>query len=489
MNTKLLLFSLLAGCAVNAYAEYKTLGDGTTYTLNSLSQLEGTGVVKDGLVYTMTEDITVLAGDKFDIEGGSTVKMESGITLRIEGVANFIAPDDARVVVTRSDEEATPKGVYVLTDLEGSGFRNIDFEYAALRSFGTVGFNVENCTFRYANGKLNSSGALSLGKGGAKFEVKNCTFEYNVVPAIGGAANMGNGALIQNCVFRSNNTENRNKPQVNISVGGDDDVIIKDCQFYGGGDALDKVGGISIANSLGSINGANNAYVENCYIADNRYGITGNGGVNLYVRNNQIVNNNHETNPANGGSGISMYKNSSLVASGNLIENSLWGITLINCKAANLGEIGNEDSPGNNVFRNNGNNGVQYDLYNNSTLTVYAQNNIWSVSEQTAELIETVIFHKTDDSKLGEVIFMPAGDPASIDGVADDVAAPYVTNGALIVPAAESGNVEVYTMDGMLVGLIPIVDYTADLLGLAPSTVYVLRVLSSDYSAVIKYRN
>ena len=89
------------------------------------------------------------------------------------------------------------------------------------------------------------------------------------------------------------------------------------------------------------------------------------------------------------------------------------------CKDVNLGclEEGENYNPGGNVFIDNGNNGELYDLYNNSTLTVYAQNNTWNVSEQTEEQIESVIFHKHDNPKLGEVIFMPAANTTGIDFV------------------------------------------------------------------------
>jgi hypothetical protein len=78
----------------------------------------------------------------------------------------------------------------------------------------------------------------------------------------------------------------------------------------------------------------------------------------------------------------------------------------------NLGNLEDEDNynPGGNVFINNGNNGVLYDLYNNSANTVYAQGNTWNVEVQDQESIEGVIFHKNDNSALGEVIFMPAAE-------------------------------------------------------------------------------
>ena len=74
-------------------------------------------------------------------------------------------------------------------------------------------------------------------------------------------------------------------------------------------------------------------------------------------------------------------------------------------------------NPGNNTFVNNGNGGVLYDLYNNSTNTVYAQGNTWNVSEQTEEEIEKVVFHQNDNASLGQVIFMPAATTTGINDV------------------------------------------------------------------------
>lgn len=486
MNRNLLLVSLLAGCAFSANAEYETAGNGTEYTLNSLSQIEGTGVEKDGSVYTLTDNITVKAGDTFTVEAGSTIKIATGITFRVEGIADFEAPEGGRVLITRADDVAEPNGINVVSDIEGSKFKNIDFEYAALRAFGNKGFNVENCTFRYANGKLNSSGALALGNSGACFTVTDCTFEYNTVPAIGGGANILCGLVIDNCVFTDNNTANANKPQVNLTVGGDNEVKIMNSTFTGA--QRTKVGAIGVNNMLAAA-GENKVLIENCTVTGHRYGISHLGPMTVVIKNNTLTDNKYETNPMNGGSGISMAKLTNSIISGNHIEGSLWGITLINVASANIGEVDNPDSPGNNVFVDNGNNGVQYELYNNSTVTVYAQNNIWSVPEQTAEEIEKVIFHKTDNASLGEVIYMPAGDPASVDEVVEDAMKPYVAFGSLIAPASESGVVEVYALDGKKVAVLAIVDHSADLTDLAPGSVYVLKVVAPEGTATLKMRN
>ena len=87
-------------------------------------------------------------------------------------------------------------------------------------------------------------------------------------------------------------------------------------------------------------------------------------------------------------------------------------------------QVGNEASLGGNTFKDNGNGGVAYDLYNNGANTVYAQLNTWSVPEQTEEEIEKVIFHKNDNGTLGEVIFMPAAATTGVEAVDGEAAAP-----------------------------------------------------------------
>ena len=144
--------------------------------------------------------------------------------------------------------------------------------------------------------------------------------------------------------------------------------------------------------------------------------------MDVIIKNNNIVNNKFESNPNNGGSGISLYDPymmQTAMITGNRIERSLWGITIIGCGEVNIGKtqvkLSAEDyNPGNNVFLDNGNNGILYDLYNNSANTVYAQGNIWNVAMQDSVSIENVIFHKNDLASLGEVIFMPAGETEKV---------------------------------------------------------------------------
>ena len=134
-----------------------------------------------------------------------------------------------------------------------------------------------------------------------------------------------------------------------------------------------------------------------------------------------------------GGSGLNITCNSSgdgIIAKaymrGNRIEGNVWGVTVIGNVDINAGKL-NRDAedynPGENVFIDNGNGDpyVQYDWYNNTAATSYAQGNIWSVEVQDEEHIAQVIVDKADNDQLGEVIYMPAGGSTAITEVKSDV--------------------------------------------------------------------
>ena len=161
---------------------------------------------------------------------------------------------------------------------------------------------------------------------------------------------------------------------------------------------------------------SNKVVIKNNVVKENRYGINVTGPVNAYIIDNDIVDNTYETNANNGGSGISIYDSAGKGAAyikGNLIQNNLWGVTIIGSPEVNAGKVEDKNAadynPGENVFKNNGNNNVLYDLFNNGPKTVYAQGNLWNVEAQDSVSIEKVVWHKVDNETLGLVIFMPAG--------------------------------------------------------------------------------
>ena len=266
----LMMMCAIASVSMATAAEYVTLGDGTNYTMESLSAIEGSGIVKDtDGVYIMNNDVTISAGDSFTMESGVTVKMGNATSLILSGDANFDCT--TTTTFTRNAETDAPKGVYVNSDLTDVTFQftNINFEYAGLRAFITASLEMNECSFSLNNGASSSSAAFAINQSGGNFTVTNCTFSENEVPAIGTGANVSVSLTIEDCTFIDNNTDNSNKPQLNLTVGGDKDIIIKNSVLKGA--QRTKVGGISVSNLM-SIAGTNNVIIEGNDIREHRYG-------------------------------------------------------------------------------------------------------------------------------------------------------------------------------------------------------------------------
>ena len=398
---------------------FKTKGDGTTYTFETLSQQAGSGMtvemVEGAPIYTMNENDTIAAGDFFEAKDGGVVRFADDVTFVIEGTADF--QSEELYTFVDAGNEGTANGILIKDVSTATAFTNCIFDGVGLKFVGCTEGRIKNCTFQNNNGVIGQS-ALVLASDGANFTIDYCTFQDNPKAAVASAANIFCNLNITRCDFHHNGTQNGNTPQLNLTVA--DEVIIDDCTITGNPE-LTMVGAIGISNFYGRT--GNNITISRCNIQDNRYGIGTVGPMNIEIKENTLKNNKYEVNPMNGGSGISLYDPYLLTnakIAGNHIEGSLWGVTIIGCKNVNLGrtDVAADDpeyNNGGNTFKDNGNNGLLYDLYNNSANTVYAQNNTWNVSSQTQEQIETVIFHKADDASLGEVIYLPAATTNGID--------------------------------------------------------------------------
>ena len=427
-------YALLALAAVAAGAmadNYVSDGTGNVYTFNSLSQIENSGVtVQEDGSYLVSANFTIAEGDVLKIENNDVIKMATDVQITIDGNADFAPADTA--VVTRDAEGSNPKGFWMLGENGNAELKNVTFEYVGV-VFGGLNssLHADNCTFTLHNGKSSSSGALSFNASCGGNIVENCYFIENSLNAIGNGATNPVGVIIRNCLFWHNTTANRNKPQINLTCAGDYDVVITNNQVIGG--QFNLSGGIGVSNMMG-MGHTGKVYIENNYIADNRYGFTSIGSVDCIIRNNKMINNCYEANPNNGGSCVSIYDRSSssnIYMEGNWMEGGLWGITVpTGAPNINLGKVDDPNAedfnPGNNTFVNNGNGGVLYDLFNNGTATIWAQGNTWNVTEQTEENIEQVIYHQVDDPSKGLVIFMPAKTP---DTAVEEINAAQQTDG------------------------------------------------------------
>ncbi len=416
---KIYAFILMAAVAAGAMAdEFTTDGTGNVYTFNALSQIEGSGVTlqEDGS-YLVSADFTIAEGDVLQLANNDVIKMGHNVTVTIDGDADFAPADTA--LITRDAEASQPRGFWMLGENGNANLKNVRFEYVGV-CFGGLNssLHADNCTFTLYNGKLSSSGTISFNASCDGNVIENCSFVENTLNAIGNGATNPVGVIIRNNLLWHNVTANRNKPQINLTCAGDYNVYIQDNDVIGGQFTLS--GGIGVSNMMGLAH-TGIVYIEDNYIADNRYGITTIGSVDCVIRNNVMIDNCYETNANNGGSCVSIYDSSSsanIYMEGNWMEGGLWGITVpTGAPTINLGKVEDPEAedynPGNNTFVNNGNGGVLYDLFNNGTATIWAQGNTWNVAEQTEEQIEQVIYHQVDDASKGLVIFMPAKAPST----------------------------------------------------------------------------
>jgi hypothetical protein len=159
-------------------------------------------------------------------------------------------------------------------------------------------------------------------------------------------------------------------------------------------------------------------------IRNNRYGYNQQGyHLSSIIIGNEFMDNHHEDNPMNGGSGISIYgmdENNKAVIRNNIITGNLWGITAINAFDIDLGT---EDDWGNNEIDDNGNSGSVYDLYNNSTCDIMAVGNDWDETNENE--VEDHIVHQHDNPNLGLVTFIPF---IGYDGVDETATAAFTVS-------------------------------------------------------------
>lgn len=444
---KFLLVPMLISAALY-HAQYVSPGTGTSFTLSSLSAAAPTVLERNGNEYTMTDDITISAGDTLLMDEDVTVKIAGGKLLTIAGVYNTTA---SNLLVTAVDPAVIYKGIR-LEETADVTMMNTTFEHGGGIQVLTPNFLMDNCIVRdFKSGQVNS-GAMSFSAGSPV--VKNSQFLNNVRSAFSSAANAQVSPVFENNYLFKNTQDNSNRPQINMGPSGAGITKVLNNTIIGDR-TKPRVGGISVSSLL-SI--PNNLQIEGNTIKDNRYGITVVGNISKgNISNNIIEDNNSENDPMTGGSGISLSGNTDHVMDikirGNQFRGNLWGITIISKSRADLGTA---DDPGNNIFKNNGNSGTVTALYNNTVNAISAVSNCWREDElSTAAMVEEVIGHQVDDPSLGLVNFSPflcAETLAANESIAVKSAVyPNPSNGTFTLQSEKAGNVIITDMSGRLV--------------------------------------
>lgn len=391
---KKLLLVFFVVLAFSAQAQFVTNGDGTAYDFEGLAEVT-TQISIDGNNVTLSGEVTLSASDSLLLESVDTLFFAADGFLRIEGVMVSQMPDIA--VFTAVDSALGHEGL-TFDESVGSVLENIHFQYGGGVKLLYSDVQIKHCRF-YKMTDANGSGAVEMLQSNPVID--SCEFISNMRSGVASSATAGSSPQILNSYFYGNNTENGNRPQINLGTSdGENDIIIRGNIIDG---FYDEAGGMSLATLAG---GSVSAIIENNTIRNNRYGINIQGSVSVDILGNHIIDNNLEDNPMAGGSGISFYSGAQAVVANNIITGNLWGITIPSAASPNFGQIEPDTvNIGHNYIYDNGNGGVIYNLYNNSASEIYAQNNYWGTTSEI-EAGEGII-DNADNSSLGQVFYEP----------------------------------------------------------------------------------
>jgi len=393
---KKITFSLLIiFTTLCAFGQWVSPGNGICYTLDSLSIIapEAVSSPQSGMFH-INQNLTFSVGDTLKLDASvQRVTVSDGVTIVVEGA--FFADRRQNRIPFAGDSTGTQFFKLQLEDASTANLSGIHFQYGQQILLSTNSSALfDSCEFSgFSNAVINFMNCDPI--------IQNSYFHHNAKAAITSAVNMNGSPKILNNVFYNNDLSNANVPQINLGPGSTDTIVISGNVIEGVAQSMS--GGIGIMN-MG--NTQTNLNITGNEITHNRYGYTQNG-INIYanIQDNLIYDNILETNPNNGGSGISIYGSNTTCQAkirNNIIYGNLWGITAI--YNHNI-DMGTASDPGGNVLYNNGNSDVEYELYNNSSCNMSAVGNYWGNNEVSHA--EDVIFHQPDNSSYGMVTFEP----------------------------------------------------------------------------------
>ncbi|MBO2011812.1 T9SS type A sorting domain-containing protein [Hymenobacter negativus] len=428
---KLLLSGLILTLAgTNAHAQFQTPGTGVRWTLAQLAAAPGSNVVLSSPgIYAVNGNLRLSPTDTLTITTNATLRLASLAQVNVDGVL-LVNPSDS-VKITAQVATAPFHSFWFSATSQGSRLRKTIVEYGGGIKTVDCDLLLDSCVVRYQVSRIGTvntnSGAISPSGGAPR--ILNCHIYSNARSGVLSPSNRNTSPTIQNCVFRNNDTENANYPQINLGIGGATPIVIEECRVIGG--SYNMAGGISVSNLVGAV-GTTQVRIRQNRIANNRYGIALLGsGISAVITRNIIENNNINPNANTGGSGINLQGGATLtgVASRNVLRGNLWGVTVLRTSTTSttpgptmsFGDASSTDSLniGLNQLYSNGNGGQVYDFYLNMPDNMLAQNNDWGTN--SAAVAESHIVHQVDQPALGLLNFMPmrpttvlAARPASV---------------------------------------------------------------------------
>ena len=394
---KKLLPLIFLACFSFCYSQITTPGTGARFTFGDfVSDTTGAVTSSEAGFYTLNQDLTISVNDTLWLDAATqSVQIADSVTITILGCVlceertepleiNGLQNSNNTHFEWRFEDAASS----VLKNLKITGGESIPLFQSSV--------SIQFCEFSQFNSqviKYMNCNPIIL----------HCVFHDNQQAAISSGANVTGSPIICYNQFYHNVLDDVNQPQINLGPGTNGcDIIIEGNTIEG---YSSMSGGIAIADLMNI--GSTTAVIRNNTVENNRYGYT-QQGTNIYalIEDNIFRNNNLETNPMNGGSGISIYGYDTTCAAKlrrNVITGNLWGITAINYHHIDMGTA---DDFGHNSLHDNGNDGVTYALYNNAHSSMTAVGNYWGGN--TEEFAESVIFHRPDlGDNYGLVLYSP----------------------------------------------------------------------------------
>lgn len=393
---KRIFIALLGLFLINqGFAQWVSPGNGQTYTLESLCTAAPSAVMSSSPGhYVISQNLTLSAGDLLTLESSAmSVFVNDGVSLTIGG--SLQTATRSQILVFQGD--STQNNYFELRFEESSlnALKHVHFRYCQGIKLINSDITIDSCEFDYfSNHVISYMNCHPI--------IRDSYFHDNQACAIQSAVNTDGCPKILNNVFYNNVLANTNNPQINIGPGTTDTIQIIGNRIEGVASTMS--GGIGIMNMYNPA--VTKVLLKDNVITNNRYGYTQNGyRISSEIFDNQFIDNNLEVTPNNGGSGISIYGYDTTCAAKlrhNLITGNLWGITAIYYHHVDMGTA---EDPGYNILYNNGNGGVDYELYNNANSNMDAVGNYWGCNNDAAA--EEVIFHQADNPSYGLVNYLP----------------------------------------------------------------------------------
>ena len=409
MKYYFILFTILS---FQTFAQYTTPNTGVNWNLDSLVINSGgvvTGTFPD---YTINNNIIVAANDVVTVLPGSAVDFTTAASgIEVNGRFDAFGSVTDSIVFTSPTQDSL--GFYEgfrfnansSTNLSIIGFAKISYAKYAFRCIGVSPILSDCHIYKCGRGvQLSNSNALILDN-----RIER-SYEYGITMTLGSSP-----TIIENHLIKNNTQGTSAKNQISIGLQGNNSPDIQN-NIIEGGESI-PTGGISLWVS--GATAFSNTIIAGNEIFNNAFGITllssSNGIIDAIVKNNKIYNNNINPNSLVSGSGINVNGSptNQPIITQNEIYGNWWGITIQNGTTVqagpnpNIGNVENADTTddGQNLIYNNVQGTDVFDLYNNCTNDIYAQNNDWRVYDSIS--IEGHVFHKVDNSAHGLVKFIP----------------------------------------------------------------------------------